>query len=141
MRFFNHQWSKKNNTIEWNHQSTILSNQSIKIKIWFINCKINCLSIRFYSTNRTISLIVFLFICSTSHFFSTIVRKYLHYNSKYLTKIYVFANQIDAFFFSFKRFFNSISIRSSWILYFCIFLIVELRIFFLWNSYSHMKSD
>ena len=83
MRLFNHQWSKKSNTIEWNHQSTILSNQSIKIRIWFINCKINCSSVRFYSTSRIISLIVFLSICSTYFFDNCTNQKHLLFTRQF----------------------------------------------------------
>ena len=225
----NHQWSKKDNTTEWYHHSKMLSNQSIKIRIWFINCRINC----YINANTLLllrrlvhSLIVFLSICSTylfnnctSHllfylldiafFFSNctsisslqfekhskihafasqinafssssfekvirfvrqhhliylfdnflqqLFEHHLHYSSKYLTTIYTFTRQIDAFSsLLFRRLLNSISIRSSWNLLFLRSLLVDistvtllstfhilLRFRFLlrWSRCSLMMSD
>ena len=152
--------------------------------IWFINCKINCSSIRSHSKSYN-SLIVFLFefafqqfnestfiylftylldnffnnctsilliivrekfwntrVCKSnsrvlfnfvrnrfsirsSAFYSLFLldnflqnlHEHLYVNSRYLTKSYVFARQIDTFFsVSFRKLFNfSISFRSSWV--------------------------
>ena len=109
---------RKTTKTEWYYQSTMLSNQSIKIKIWFINCKINCLSMRFYSANRTISLIVFL--SSVRHIFSIIARVknylFIHLLSIARTfslqfekcfELHAFVNQIKTFFsISFRKVFR-----------------------------------
>ena len=83
-----------------------------KSDIWFINCKINCSSIRSYSTDRTISLIVFLIefarqqsheqstsiylsICSTIS--STIARVFYSLQLEKNSELYAFVSQINAF--------------------------------------------
>ena len=94
------------------------------LNIWFINCKINCSSIRhnqsivqfhwsfFYSFVRHIISIIariiniYLFICSTIFF--RICTSIFHYSffsfTKYLSRTYAFVNQIDSFFsFLFKK--------------------------------------
>ena len=114
----------------------MLSNQSINdviesvnqdSEIWFINCKINCSSVRSHSEIVRSSLIVFLLICSTylfdnctSHHLSTylldilqqLFEHHLHYSSRYLTKTHAFARQIDAFSsFSFRELLNLFDIE------------------------------
>ena len=106
----------------------MLSNQSIKIKIWFINCRTHC----YISTS---TLYCFLYTIKSSfysfarHIFSIIARvllsiylldnflqrlhEHLHYNLRKITKTYAFTRHIDSFFSLLFRKSFTLSISSS----------------------------
>ena len=127
----------------------MLSNQSIKIRIWFINCRIIYSLVQSYSADRTISLIVFLFICSTylfnnctsqhlsiylsicstSHSSSAIARAFFSLQSEKDSEIYAFVSQIDAF--------SSTSFKKVFRLHFFIYLL-DIASFFSNRSSIHL---
>ena len=110
---------RKTTRIEWHHQSTMLSNQSIKIRIWFIILQNLLLHQYEHALLLFVQwLIVFLSICSlylfdnctSQHFnifvsiysttFSTIARVFYSLQFEKDSEIHALTNQIDVFFSS-----------------------------------------
>ena len=129
-------------------------NQSIKIQKFNLSiAKSIATSIRFYSANRTISLIVFLsFARQQSHesstsiystIFSTIARLFYSLQLEKNSEIHVFASQIDVFFsISFETTLQLVRSHQN----LSIYLFVSHRIFItnrdIWRKYTrlHVKS-